>query len=90
MASCKLLLENSDIQGGLTMCLPYRESQLFFCVGSGQNPDFSTDKLLVWDDLKKDFVGEVVFQGQIQELKIVHDWVLVVVGGELFIFNMGQ
>ena len=72
------------------MCVPYRESQLFFCVGTGQNPDYSSDKLLVWDEQIKNFVGEVVFYAQIQELKLVHDWVLVVVGGELFVFNFGQ
>lgn len=48
--SCKLLIDCNKFQGGLSLCQPYRNSNIFIAVGSGQNHNYPTDKMIVWDD----------------------------------------
>ena len=57
-----VLVKNcEEIPGGLSLCQPYRNSQIFFVVGTGNNPDFLTNKLCLWDDIEKKVVSDLEF-----------------------------
>jgi len=39
-----------EIPGGLSLCQPYKNSKIFFVVGTGENVDWPRNKLFLWDD----------------------------------------
>jgi hypothetical protein len=79
-----------EIPGGLSLCQPYQDSQLFFAVGTGSNAELTRDKLFLWDDIKKMKVAERVFLKPIVDLKVVGDWVAVAQEDKVVIFNFAK
>ena len=67
-SSCKIKVSTDSIPGGLSFCQPYLNSNIFFIVGSGQNQDFPTNKLCLWDDMKQTVVADIQFFEPIAEL----------------------
>ena len=57
--SCKLKVSTDNIPGGLRFCQPYMNSNIFFIVGSGQNQDYPSNKLCLWDDIKQMVVADI-------------------------------
>lgn len=45
------LVKNCEkIQGGLSLCQPYLNSQIFFVVGTGEHGDWPRTRLYIWND----------------------------------------
>lgn len=78
------------IENGLSLCQSYNKSSLFFVVGSGNNIARPTNMLLLWDDVKKDYIAEVKFTGAILDLKVVGSWVILAEEKRLYVFNFEQ
>jgi hypothetical protein len=76
-----------EIPGGLLLCQPYKNSQIFFVVGTGKNPDFPSNKLCLWDDIEKKVVSDLEFYQPVIDLKIVEGFVVVALGDKALVFN---
>ncbi len=77
LAGGSLIKECKEIEGGLSLCQSYKNSQLFFGVGTGKNPEWPTSKLFIWDNILKKKVAEIEFKESIVDLRVVQDWVVV-------------
>jgi len=61
----------------VSLCEPYRQSNIFFLVGTGANTEFPTSMLCIWDDVKKEVVGSAQFKKPIVDLQVRGPWLLV-------------
>jgi WD repeat-containing protein 45 len=52
--------------------LLYRTNMIAL-VGTGSNPAWPVNKVLIWDDSKLDVVGELTFKSIVRGLKMVKD-----------------
>lgn len=67
-----------EIEGGVSLCQSYKNSQIFFVVGTGVNhTDWPTNKLFIWDNLLKKKMAALEFVKPIIDLKMVGDWILI-------------
>jgi WD repeat-containing protein 45 len=69
-SSCKLKVNTETIDGGLSHCMPYLCTNIFFIVGTGQNVDMPTNKLCLWDDAAGKVVADVQFFEPIIDLQV--------------------
>jgi hypothetical protein len=72
-----LVINCEEIPGGLSLCQSYKNSQLFFVVGTGDHIDWPTNKLFIWNDELKMKVSHLEFFTPIVDLKMVGGWILV-------------
>ncbi len=72
-----LIRDCEEIEGGLSLCQSYRNTQLFFVVGTGENGAWPTSKLFIWDNELKKKLAELEFKDSIVDLRVVGDWVVV-------------
>ena len=77
------------VPGGVALCDSYKNSNIFFVVGTGKHVDYPTTKLCLWNADSKSVVGEVQFSPQMQIIDILtrNDWVLVVFKDSYKLFN---
>ena len=50
---------NSAISGGTALCDSYKNSNIFFFVGTGTHIEFPSTRLCLWNDKSKQVVGSV-------------------------------
>lgn len=86
------LVKNCEsIPDGLSLCQSYRNSQIFFVVGTGygKNLDMPTNKLFLWNDELKILVAHLDFFGPIVDLKVAGEWILVAQKDKVALLNFG-
>ena len=83
----------ANIPGGTALCDAYRNSNIFFVVGTGKHVDYPTTKLLLWNASTNLVTGEVQFSPsmQIVDIQTRGDWILVMFKDsyKLFHFDKG-
>lgn len=82
-----VLKVNTKIQGGVSLCEPYQNSNIFFLVGPGTNSELPSNRLCIWDDLKKEIAASVQFAQPIVDLKVRGDWIVVAQDTKTMVFN---
>lgn len=81
---------SGKIAGGLRLCQPYRRTGVFLAVGSGKNPSYPEQRLIIWDSSKDEnfeIIGTKDFKSPIVDLKMAGDWVVVCLKEEVYVFN---
>ena len=83
----------SAVPGGVSLCDVYKNSNIFFFVGTGTHTDYPTTKLCLWNIETHKLVGEVQFNMKLQivDLYVKGSWILVVFKDrcKLFHFDLG-
>jgi WD repeat-containing protein 45 len=87
-STCKLKVNTESIEGGLSQCMPYLSTNIFFMVGTGENADLPTNKLCLWDDAAQKIVADVQFYEAILDLQVQGGWVAVTSAAETSVFNL--
>jgi hypothetical protein len=62
-----------EIEGGISMAELLYRTNMIALVGTGSNPAWPVNKVLIWDDSKLDVVGELTFKSIVRGLKMVKD-----------------
>ena len=84
-----LVKECDKIPKGLSLCQPYKNTQIFFVVGTGGD-DWQTNKLVIWDDMLGKAVAHLEFFKKIIDLKLVRDWIVVVLEDRVVPMNVAR
>ena len=83
----------ATIPGGAALCDSYKNSNIFFVVGTGNHVDFPSTKLCLWNASTNSLAGEVQFNPSLQivDLHVKGDWIAVVFKDryKLFHFEKG-
>ena len=83
----------AQIKGGVAHCDSYKNTNIFFFVGTGAHIDFPSTKLCIWNDKSKNVVGSIQFTPtmKIVDLVVQGDWILVIFqeSCRLFHFDIG-
>lgn len=82
----------ASLPGGVALCDSYKNSNIFFFVGTGTHIEFPTTRLCLWNDVSKQVVGSVQFSPnmQIVDLHVVSDWVVVVFVDQVKVFHFAK
>ena len=68
----------------------YHSSNILLLVGAKENSLFPPNKLIIWDDNKREIVGELRTLSKIKVAKIIKDKLFIVNDINIFIFNFDQ
>ena len=82
----------ATIPGGAALCDSYKNSNIFFVVGTGNHVDFPSTKLCLWNASTNSVAGEVQFNPsmQIVDLHVEGDWILVVFKDRYKLFHFAK
>lgn len=88
-ASTKL---SAVIPGGASLCDSYKNSNIFFFVGTGTDIEYPSTKLCLWNDKSKQVVGTVQFSPnmQILDLQVLGDWIVVCFKESIKVFHFAK
>lgn len=70
-------------------------SMLFRCnimaiVGGGKNPEYSPNKVMVWDDHSQQSIGELVFRTPVKCVKLRRESIIIVLEHRTYIYNFSD
>ena len=70
-------------------------SMLFRCnvmaiVGGGENPEFSPNKVIIWDDHSQKSIGELSFRTQVKSVKLRRESIIIALEHRTYIYNFSD
>ena len=70
-------------------------SMLFRCnimaiVGGGKNPEYSPNKVMIWDDHSQQSIGELVFRTPVKCVKLRRESIIIVLEHRTYIYNFSD
>lgn len=78
-----------DFDGGIKIIEMLKRTNVLALVGSGKNPKYSSDKLIIWDDHRSKIFSELRFFSEILNVKIKLDRIIVAtLDNKLYVLNM--
>jgi len=76
-----------DFSGGIKIVEMLFRCNMIGLVGTGVNPKHPTNKLLIWDDRQRRFIGEIEAKNEIRAVKLSYEKVFVVVDRKIYIYS---
>ena len=70
-------------------------SMLFRCnimalVGGGKNPEFSPNKVMMWDDHSQKSIGELIFRSPVKSVKLRRESIIIALEYRTYIYNFSD
>lgn len=80
------------VPGGTALCDSYKNSNIFFFVGTGTHLEYPSTRLCIWNDRIKQVAGSVQFSPNmhILDLHILANWVVIVFAQTIKIFHFAK
>lgn len=80
------------IPGGTALCDSYKNSNIFFFVGTGSITEYPTTKLCIWNDIEQQVVGSIQFSPEMQivDLMVLAEWIIVVFKNSVKVFHFAK
>mmetsp|Transcript_2473 Transcript_2473/g.3594 ORF Transcript_2473/g.3594 Transcript_2473/m.3594 type:complete len:344 (+) Transcript_2473:29-1060(+) len=75
-----------DVGGIGCVAMLYR-CNILALVGGGDNPKFGSNKLILWDDIRNQPIGELPFKSEIKNVKIAKKTIAVVLENHIFLYD---
>ena len=90
-ASCVTKIR-AEIPGGTALCDSYKNSNIFFFVGTGTHVEYPSTRLCLWNDKTKQVIGSVQFSPNLQivDLHVLQDWVVVTFADSIKVFHFAK
>ena len=76
-----------NLSTGIRIIEMYKSSNILALIGSDKNSNFSENKLLIWDDNKKEIIKELRMISKIRIVKIIKDILFLVNDIKIYIFD---
>lgn len=75
---------------GISSAAMLYRTNILALVGSGANPKYPPNKVLLWDDRQEKCVGEMNFRGDVRAVKLRRERILVVLAQRIYVYNFGD
>lgn len=82
----------SLLPGGAALVDSYKNSNIFFFVGTGTLAEFPSTRLCLWNDITKEVVGSIQFSPEMKivDLSVQGEWVVVVFQNCIKVFHFAK
>ena len=74
------------IDGGVSLVKMLHESNIIIFVGRSDRGMYPNHKLIIWDDQKKNVLGEISYNSKINNIDLTKDHIIVVCDKKIYIY----
>lgn len=75
------------ITGGVSIVKMLFKSNIILFVGNVEKGVYPNNKLIVWDDHKREVIGEISFKSKILNIELTKEIIVVVCSNKIYIYN---
>ena len=75
------------IDSGISIVKMLYESNIIIFVGKTEKGLYPNNKLIIWDDCKKNVLGEITYNCPIQNVNVTKDYIVVLLDKKIYIYN---
>lgn len=75
------------MEGGIAIAEMMFRSNIMALVGGGARPKYATNKVMFWDDLSQQMIGELSFKTYVKAVKLTKDRVVVVLETRVYVYK---
>jgi WD40 repeat protein len=63
---------------------------IFAFVGGGENPKYSPNHVIIWDDFQNKEIGTIPFKSEVKGVKLTRDRIIVILEYKVYIYNFSD
>ena len=75
------------MDGGIGIAEMMFRSNIVALVGGGERPKYATNKVMFWNDMRQEIIGELSFKTYIKAVKLTKDRVVVVLETRVYVYK---
>ena len=79
-----------DISGGIGIVEILNRCNIFALVGTGDNPKFGQNKVVLWDELNQKVVNQLIVSSNIKNIKIKRTKIFIIEENNIKVFTLGN
>ena len=83
-------LQKREIDGGISIIEILNRCNVLALVGTGDNPKFSQNKVILWDDSQSKVINELIVKFYIKNIKLKRTKIFIVGETEIIVFTLGN
>ncbi|CAN4075805.1 unnamed protein product [Withania somnifera] len=87
---CEMFQRYFDNGGGIGIVEMLFRSNILVFVGSGDNPQYPRNKVIIWDDHLSRCIGELRFRSSVRGVRLRRDCIVVILEQKIYIYNFAD
>ena len=81
-------MQKREIDGGISIIEILNRSNVLALVGTGDNPKFSQNKVILWDESQSKVINELIVKFYIKNIKLKRIKIFIVGETEIIVFTL--
>ncbi|KAL1130235.1 hypothetical protein AAG570_013173 [Ranatra chinensis] len=79
-----------DVMGSVAVCEMLHRSNIFAIVAGGSRPKYADNAVLIYDDIKKQFILELIFTSTVKAVRLRRDKIIVATQNQVNVFSFPE